>query len=106
MLWQDESCMMGPHTYDQIKKTVVNPQYLVKLLCYIVGVSIGALLMLISVISTVVLFFYFGRRKDAVKYYTNEQDEYISASDSAWDSPGRTASVGSNSTILRATRKD
>lgn len=96
--------MMGPRTYDQIKKTVVNPQHLVKLLCYIIGVSVGALLMLISVISTVVLFFYFGRRKDVVKYYTNEQDEYISASDSVWGSPGHPASTGFSSTILRAKR--
>uniref|UniRef100_A0A914E5X7 Uncharacterized protein n=1 Tax=Acrobeloides nanus TaxID=290746 RepID=A0A914E5X7_9BILA len=104
MLWQNESFLIGPHALDQLKKNVVNPQHLVKLLCYIVGVGVGALLMVISIISTLVLFLYFGKRRDVIKNYTNGQ--YISTIDSAYGTPGHPASTGSGSTIPRAKRKD
>uniref|UniRef100_A0A914DAM1 CD36 family protein n=1 Tax=Acrobeloides nanus TaxID=290746 RepID=A0A914DAM1_9BILA len=102
MLWQNESFLIGPNALDQLKKNVVNPQNLVKLLCYIVGVGVGSLLMVISIISTLVLFLYFGKRRDAVKFSSNGQ--YINTTDS-WGSPGHPASTDSGS-IPRAKRKD
>lgn len=68
MLWLNETYLMDPHTHSEIKSEVVTPQHVAKLLCYIGGVGLGSLLIVISLVMTFVNYRFCNRREQLVSY--------------------------------------
>lgn len=71
MLWLNETYLMDPHTHNQIKSEVVTPQHIAKLVCYIGGVGLGSLLIVVSLVLSLVNYRFCNRREELVSYSLN-----------------------------------